>query len=253
MGKARRPYLAGNWKMFKTISEGLQMVNKLKPLVMTVKDADIAICATFTLLKPLADALHDSNIMVGAQDVYWEEKGAFTGEVAPGQLADAGCACVVIGHSERRQFFGETDETVNKKTKAALKAGLLPIVAVGELLAQREAGTTMQVVGAQLAGGLAGLSAADAAKITVAYEPVWAIGTGKTASPAQAQEVHAFIRGELRKMFGGTAETMRIQYGGSVKPDNVDELMRQPDIDGALVGGAALEAESFARIVRFAR
>jgi triosephosphate isomerase (TIM) len=220
---------------------------------MTVKDADIAICATFTLLKPLADSLKESNIMVGAQDVFWEEKGAFTGEVAPNQLKDAGCACVVIGHSERRQFFGETDETVNKKTKAALKAGLLPIVAVGELLAQRENGTTFSVIEAQLHGGLAGLTADDAKSITIAYEPVWAIGTGKTASPAQAQEVHAFIRGELRKLFGAVAEEMRIQYGGSVKPDNVDELMAQPDIDGALVGGAALEAESFARIVKFTR
>lgn len=249
----RRPFLAGNWKMYKTISEALQMVNKLKPAVMTVKDADLAICATFTMLRPLAEALKGSNILLGAQDVYWEEKGAFTGEVAPNQLVDAGCACVIIGHSERRQFFHETDETVNKKTKAALKAGLLPIVAVGERLEQREAGTTMAVVGAQLAGGLAGLTPADAERITIAYEPVWAIGTGKTASPAQAQEVHLFIRGELKKMFGLTGEKMRIQYGGSVKPDNVDELMRQPDIDGALVGGAALEADSFARIVKFTR
>jgi len=247
----RRPFLAGNWKLNKTISEALQMVNKMKPLVMTAKNVDIALGASFTLLKPLADALKGSNIDLAAQDVYWQEQGAFTGEVAPGQLLDAGCKYVIIGHSERRQFFNETNETVNNKMHAALKAGLFPIVCLGESLHERENGTAFSVVETQLKGSLTGLEEIDAAKVTIAYEPVWAIGTGKTATPDQAQEIHEFIRSELRHMYKGTADKMRIQYGGSVKPSNVDELMAKPDIDGALVGGAALEAESFARIVKF--
>ena len=186
--------------------------------------------------------------------MYWEEKGAFTGEVGPGRVKDAGCSHAIIGHSERRQYFGETDETVNKRAKAALKAGLTPIVCVGETLEEREAGKTMWVVEKQLTGGLAGFSGADMEHIIIAYEPVWAIGTGKTASPAQAEEVHKFIRNTVAEIAGGkVAEGMRILYGGSVKPDNVDELMREQDIDGALVGGASLKADSFARIIKFQR
>jgi triosephosphate isomerase len=249
----RTPVIAGNWKLFKTIAEATGMVNELKQLVTGTKGVEIVVAPVFTALSRVADALAGSNIRLAAQDCYWEEEGAFTGEVAPKLLADAGCSHVIIGHSERRQYFGETDETVNKKAKAAVAAGLTAIVCMGETLAEREADKTFSVIEAQLKGSLAGFSADLLAKTVIAYEPVWAIGTGKTASDAQAQEVHAFIRSLLARLFGQTeADSIRILYGGSVKPDNVKGLMAQADIDGALVGGASLKADSFAAIANFA-
>lgn len=248
----RTPVIAGNWKLFKTIGEATSLVNDLKPLVAGAKGVEIVVAPVFTALSRVADAAAGSNIRVAGQDCYWEEEGAFTGEVAPKLLKDAGCSHVIIGHSERRQYFGETDETVNKKTKAAIGAGLAAIVCVGETLAEREADKTFAVIEKQITGALAGVSADILTKIVIAYEPVWAIGTGKTASDAQAQEVHAFIRGLVAKMFGqAVADAIRILYGGSVKPDNVKGLMAQADIDGALVGGASLKADSFAAIVNF--
>jgi triosephosphate isomerase len=249
----RTPVIAGNWKLFKTIAEATGMVNELKPLVAGTAGVEIVVAPVFTALSRVAEALSGSNVRLAAQDCYWEEEGAFTGEVAPKLLADAGCSHVIIGHSERRQYFGETDETVNKKAKAALAAGLTAIVCVGETLAEREAGNAFAVIEEQLKGGLAGFSADMLAKTIIAYEPVWAIGTGKTASDAQAQEVHAFIRSLLAKLFGqAAAEAIRILYGGSVKPDNVKGLMSQADIDGALVGGASLKADTFAAVANFA-
>jgi triosephosphate isomerase len=249
----RTPVIAGNWKLFKTIAEATGMVNELTPLVAGTAGVEIVVAPVFTALSRVAEALSGSNVRLAAQDCYWEEEGAFTGEVAPKLLADAGCSHVIIGHSERRQYFGETDETVNKKAKAALAAGLTAIVCVGETLAEREAGKAFAVIEEQLKGGLAGFSADMLAKTIIAYEPVWAIGTGKTASDAQAQEVHAFIRSLLAKLFGqAAAEAIRILYGGSVKPDNVKGLMSQADIDGALVGGASLKADTFAAVANFA-
>ena len=249
----RTPVIAGNWKLFKTIAEATGMVNELKPLVAGTKDVEIVVAPVFTALSRVADVLAGSNVNLAAQDCYWEEEGAFTGEVAPKLLANAGCSHVIIGHSERRQYFGETDETVNKKAKAAIAAGLTAIVCVGETLAEREADKTFAVIETQLKGGLAGFSADLLSKAVIAYEPVWAIGTGKTASDAQAQEVHAFIRSLMAKLFGqASADAIRILYGGSVKPDNVKGLMSQTDIDGALVGGASLKADSFAAIANFA-
>ncbi|MBI2355255.1 MAG: triose-phosphate isomerase [Deltaproteobacteria bacterium] len=248
----RTPVIAGNWKLFKTIAEAMALVDGLKPLVAGTKGVEIVVAPVFTALSRVAEALADSNIRLAAQDCYWEEEGAFTGEVAPKLLKDAGCSHVIIGHSERRQYFGETDETVNKKTRAAIAAGLTAIVCVGETLAEREAGATFAVVETQISGGLAGLSAASLEQVVIAYEPVWAIGTGKTASDTQAQEVHAFIRSLVAKLFGNSAaDAVRILYGGSVKPDNVKGLMAQADIDGALVGGASLKADSFAAIANF--
>ncbi len=240
----RKPLLAGNWKMNTVVDESVQLVNELKKLVAGVTDRDILVCPPFTALSQVSDALRDSEVMVGGQNVFWEEKGAFTGEISAQMLKSVGATFVIIGHSERRQYFGETDQTVNKRMFAALKHGLHPIVCVGETLAEREANKTLSVIETQLKGSLAGLTPEQMQKLVVAYEPVWAIGTGKTASPAQAQEVHAFIRKFV------TQDT-RILYGGSMTPDNVKELMSQPDIDGGLVGGASLKAESFAKIVKF--
>lgn len=249
----RTPVIAGNWKLFKTIAEAGAMVNALKPLVAGTSGVEVVVAPVFTALRPVADALAGSNVRLAAQDCYWEEEGAFTGEVAPRLLKDAGCSYVIIGHSERRQFFGETDETVNKKVKAALAAGLTAIVCVGETLTDREDDATFAVIERQITGAFAGLSGDSLAGVVIAYEPVWAIGTGKTATDQQAQEVHVFIRELVGKLFGLTAaDAMRILYGGSVKPDNVRGLMAQPDIDGALVGGASLKADSFAAIVNFA-
>lgn len=248
----RIPVIAGNWKLFKTIGESVALVDDLKPLVANIHGVEIVIAPVFTALSRVCDVAKGSNVLLAAQDCYWEEEGAFTGEVAPKQLKDAGCSHVIIGHSERRQYFGETDLSVNKKTKAAIAAGLTAIVCVGELLADREAGQTFSVIEAQIQGGLAGLEADSLKHVIVAYEPVWAIGTGKTASDAQAQEVHDFIRRLIASLFNQpVADTVRILYGGSVKPDNVKGLMSQPDIDGALVGGASLKAESFAAIAGF--
>jgi len=253
----RVPVIAGNWKMYNTVQEAIDLVRELKKNVADVKGVEIVVAPVFTSLASVAAELKGSNISVASQNVYWEEKGAFTGEVSPGMIKDAGCTYAIIGHSERRQYFGETDETVNKRTRGALKAGLTPIVCVGETLEERETGKTMHVIEKQLKGGLAGFSAADMEHSIIAYEPVWAIGTGKTATPAQAEEVHKFIRKTVAGIAGiagaAVADGMRILYGGSVKPDNVDELMREQDIDGALVGGASLKADSFARIIKFQR
>lgn len=249
----RTPVIAGNWKLFKTIAEATALVNDLKPLVAATSGVEIVVAPVFTALSRVSDALAGSNIHLAAQNCYWEEEGAFTGEVAPKLLKDAGCSHVIIGHSERRQYFGETDATVNKKVKAALVAGLTAIVCVGETLAQREADKTFAVIETQIRGGLEAIPVESLKQVVIAYEPVWAIGTGKTASDAQAQEIHAFIRGLVAKLFGQSAAGgIRILYGGSVKPDNVKGLMAQADIDGALVGGASLKADSFAAIVNFA-
>ncbi len=253
----RTPFVVGNWKLHKTIAESLALVTELKNQLGALREVAVGVAPPFTALNAVAKRLEDSNIAVSSQDCYWEEKGAFTGEVAPGMLRDAGCTWAIIGHSERRQFFGETDETVGKKVKAALAAGLGAIACVGETLAQRDGGTTFQVVEQHLQGVFAGVGAPDAAlleRIVIAYEPVWAIGTGRTATPAQAQEVHAFIRSWLAKNVSAAASAaIRIQYGGSVKPDNATALMREPDIDGALVGGASLAAADFVAICRAAK
>ena len=250
----RTPVIAGNWKLFKTIAEATAMVTDLKPLVSGTAGVEIVVAPVFTALAPVAAAIAGSNINLSAQDCYWEEEGAFTGEVAPKLLRDAGCSHVIIGHSERRQYFGETDATVSKKTKAAIAAGLTAIVCVGETLAEREGDKTFAVIEAQLRGGLEGLDETALKSVIVAYEPVWAIGTGKTASDEQAQEAHAFIRGLVVERYDKTtADAIRILYGGSVKPENVKGLMSQADIDGALVGGASLKADSFAAIANFGK
>lgn len=248
----RKPVIAGNWKLFKTIAESVALVQELKPLVAGNQGVEIVVAPVFTALSRVSDALSGSNVSLASQDCYWEEEGAFTGEVAPKLLKDAGCSHTIIGHSERRQYFGETDLSVNKKTVAAIAAGLCAIVCAGESLAERESDQTFAVIETQIQGGLSGLTEKSFEHIIIAYEPVWAIGTGKTASDAQAQEVHAFIRQLIARLFSQqVADAVRILYGGSVKPDNVKGLMTQPDIDGALVGGASLKAESFAAIVNF--
>ncbi|NLC76044.1 MAG: triose-phosphate isomerase [Clostridia bacterium] len=247
----RKPIIAGNWKMFKTAAETEEFLTAFKPLVAEAK-GEVLLCPPFTSLETAVKVCRGTNIQVGAQNMHWEKEGAFTGEIAPGMLTALGVTHCIIGHSERRQYFGETDETVNKKVQAAFNYSLLPIVCVGETLEEREKGISKEVCRRQVEQGLAGLESALAAKLVIAYEPVWAIGTGKTASPADAQEVIGYIRQVLGEMFGPeTAGQIRIQYGGSVKPDNIKELMAQPDIDGALVGGASLKPESFAAIVNF--
>ncbi len=236
--------------MNKTVSEAIALVKELQGLISTVKNVEVAVAPPFTALFPVAKELEKSSIKLSAQNVYWEAAGAFTGEVSTGMLKDVGCQYVIIGHSERRQFFGETDQTVNRRVLAALQSDLLPIVCVGETLAEREAGSTQAIVDKQVRGGLQGLNADQAKRIVIAYEPVWAIGTGKVATTNQAQEVHFFIRQLLGELFGNeAAQGIRIQYGGSVKPDNAAELLAQPDINGALVGGASLKAADFAKIV----
>ncbi|HPT39634.1 MAG TPA: triose-phosphate isomerase [Candidatus Omnitrophota bacterium] len=248
----RKPIIAGNWKMYKTINEAIDLANGLKRQLFKLDFAsvEVVLCPVFTALSEVAEILNETDIGLGAQDVYWQEEGAFTGEVSPVMLKDAGCQYVIIGHSERRQFFGETNETVNLKIKASLKQGLTPIICVGENLQEREANNTFKVIQNHIQGSLAGISAQDILKVVIAYEPVWAIGTGKTASPDQAQEVHKYIRGLLKEMFGEeAAQSIRIQYGGSVKPENIAELIGKPDVDGALVGGASLKVDSFSAIV----
>jgi triosephosphate isomerase len=251
MNTNRTPIIAGNWKMYKTAAEAKALVTDLKAAASGLVGAEIVVCPTFTSLPTVAEVIRGSNIQLGAQNVHWEKEGAFTGEISAAMLAEIGVTYVVVGHSERRQYFGETNETVNKRARAALDNGLKPIICVGETLAQREAGQTSHVVSDQVMAGLAGFSQDDILRSVIAYEPVWAIGTGKTATPAQAQEVHELIRCMLEKLFGAeTAAKVRIQYGGSVKPANARELMSQKDIDGALVGGASLEAKGFAEIVK---
>ncbi len=247
----RKPFIAGNWKMHKTIAEALDLVNALRPLVSDIQDVDIAVCPPFTALEAVSKVLAGSNIAVGAQNMFWEEEGAYTGEISPLMLKEL-VTYVIIGHSERRKYFGETDETVNRKVKAALAHGLLPIICVGEVLEEREAGKTDEVVRRQVLGAYEGLSADQARVTTIAYEPVWAIGTGRAATPEDANDVIGrVIRGSLAEMFGNeVAQSIRIQYGGSVKPGNIAGFMEQPEVDGALVGGASLKADLFAEIVR---
>ncbi len=250
----RRPIIAANWKMHKTIAEAVDFVTRLKRDVFQLEDIDIVVCPSFTALGAVSELIGDSNVALGGQDLFWEEKGAFTGQVAPAQLKDAGCAYVIIGHSERRQFFGETNQTVAKKIKAALKVGLLPIVCIGESLQEREGGKTDAVITQQFQEGFEHTSREEFQNIVIAYEPVWAIGTGRNATPEQAQQVHYVIRGLAERKFGKeAAAALRIQYGGSVKPNNAAELMAQPDVDGALVGGASLEVDSFVQILKYQR
>jgi len=247
----RKPIIAGNWKLNKTIKEAIELITEIKRELNGMTDVDVVVCPVFTSLADAHDVLIESTIGLGAQNLYLEDSGAFTGEVSAPLIKDAGATYVIIGHSERRQYFGETNETVNKKIKAALKHDLIPIVCVGEVLEEREADKAFDVIQKQCEESLAGLTAEEMGKIVVAYEPVWAIGTGKTATPDQAQEVHKFIRNLLAKLFNGeVAAAVRIQYGGSVKPENAAELMSQEDIDGALVGGASLKAESFVGIIK---
>jgi triosephosphate isomerase len=252
MNPKRRPILAGNWKMNMTATQARELALKLIPLVAGVKDRDIVVGPPFTSLAAVAETIKGTNIGLAAQNLHWEEKGAFTGEISADMLLDSGCKYVIIGHSERRQYFGETDETVNKKARQALKKALLPILCVGETLAEREAGKLNEIISRQVTGGLKDISTDDMKKVVIAYEPVWAIGTGKTATPEQADEVHALIRQKVKALYSADiAEGLRIQYGGSVTPENVSTLMAMPDIDGALVGGASLKPESFAALVKF--
>lgn len=249
----RKPVIAGNWKMYKLLSEAVETALALRSLVSNASHCEVVIAPVFTAVKTVADRLEGSNILVAAQDCAMQpDFGAQTGEVTALMLKDVGCSHVIVGHSERRQFFGETDVAVNHKTRSAVAAGLTTIVCVGEALADREAGNAERVVKAQLQGSLAGLTVTDMERIIIAYEPVWAIGTGKTASPEQAQEMHGHIRRVLSETHGEDVQmNTRILYGGSVKPENIAALMSQEDIDGALVGGASLEAESFAKIVNY--
>ncbi len=248
----RTPILAANWKMHKTVAEAEAFVDAFLPLVAGSGN-DIVLAPTFTALHAVGKAVAGSNVALAAQNVNPEEKGAFTGEISTGMLSDVGCSYGIVGHSERRALYGETNEFVAAKAAALLAADIRPIVCVGETLEEREGGRLEEVVGGQVDGSLASVPDGRATDIVVAYEPVWAIGTGKTATPEIAQEVHAFIRGKLRDRFGAAGDAIRIQYGGSVKPDNVQDLMAQPDIDGGLVGGASLEPDSFAKIAAFDR
>jgi triosephosphate isomerase len=246
----RTRVIAGNWKMHKTVAEGRALARAIREGLGGAPSCEVILAPPFTALEAVGAEIAGSPIGLAAQNVHWEEAGAFTGEISPRMLEDVGCSAVLIGHSERRQYFGETDRTVNLRVRAALRSTLAPIVCVGESLADRESGRHEDIVAQQLAGGLDGLTAGDLERIILAYEPVWAIGTGRTASPETAQEMHGFIRRTLAGKFGSDAGRVRIVYGGSVKPDNTAALMRQPDIDGALVGGACLEAESFLGIIR---
>ncbi|ACM21242.1 triosephosphate isomerase [Geotalea daltonii FRC-32] len=250
----RTPVIAGNWKLYKTAGQALELVGGLLPLVAQTKGVEIVVAPVFTVLGKVAEALAGSNIHLSAQDCFWEEEGAFTGEISSTMLIDAGCSHVIIGHSERRQFFGETDATVNKKIKAAIKAGLTVLFCIGETLQEREGDQTFDVLRRQVTQGLRDLSQEQLKKVIIAYEPVWAIGTGKTATDSQAQEAHQFIRGVIAGLYDkDAAEEMRILYGGSVKPENIGGLMAQADIDGALVGGASLKADSFAAIAKLGK
>jgi len=249
---ARRKFVCGNWKMHRTAGEAISLATEIVAgLSGLAGKVQVAVAPPFTALHAVAQALTRSGpVELAAQDVHWEAQGAFTGEISAAMLADACCTQCIVGHSERRQLFGETDETVRKKVGALLQANIRPIVCVGETLAERETNRTLEIVDRQVRRGLAGLPSEVLAAVTIAYEPVWAIGTGKTASAAQAQEVHAAIRKILRDLGGAMADEVRIQYGGSVKPDNAAELMSQPDVDGALVGGASLKANDFLAIVK---
>ena len=249
----RKPFVAGNWKMNLSLADASGLASALRESLADVGSVDLAVFPPFVFAAAVAEALRGSNVSVGTQNLHWEESGACTGEVAGPMIKDIGCTRVIVGHSERRHVFGETDREVNLKLRAALRFGLDPICCVGELLEERDAGKTKDVVRGQLEAGLEGVTVDQMGRVTIAYEPVWAIGTGRTATPDQAQEVHAMIRGVLDDRFGGdVADGVRIQYGGSVNPGNAAELMAAPDIDGALVGGASLKVDSFAAIVRAA-
>jgi triosephosphate isomerase len=248
---SRIKLICGNWKLHKTIAESVELATAIKNAVGPLRDVEVAVAPVFTALHAVAKRLEGSAVALAAQNCFWEDSGAWTGEVSAPLLKDVGCKYVIIAHSERRQHFGETDAAANLKVRAALRHGLDPILCVGETLAERDAGEAFHVVGRHLDGGLIEVTPKDAERLVIAYEPVWAIGTGRTATPQQAQEVHAFIRGKLAERFGEVAQRIRIQYGGSVKPDNAALLMDQPDIDGALVGGASLKADDFLKIVKY--
>lgn len=248
----RKPLIAANWKMYKTIKETEEYIKKFLPLVKNVNNKDIVLCIPFTCLYVAKNFLNNSNIKLGAQNMYVEEKGAYTGEISPSMLKDVGCDYVILGHSERRKYFFETDEFVNKKMLVALKYGLIPIVCIGETLQEREDGKTFNVLEYQVKNSLKNLSKEDAGKIVIAYEPVWAIGTGKNATPQQAQQAQKFVREKYKELYGEeVASKVRILYGGSIKPENFKEIMMQEDVDGGLVGGSSLEVESFYKIVMY--
>jgi triosephosphate isomerase (TIM) len=250
----RIPFIAGNWKMHKTVQEAVFFVKELRVLVKDAADVEIVVAPPFTALHAVAEAARNTNLAVAAQDLYWEREGAFTGEISGAMIKEAGAEYVIVGHSERRRVFGETDAIVNRKTMAAIAAGLIPIVCVGETLEERDRNETLSVLDRQLKDGLDGLSAAQVAGFVIAYEPVWAIGTGRNATAAQAGDAHAHIRARLRQWFGGdAADRSHIIYGGSVKPDNIREIVAEPDVDGALVGGASLDTRGFAAIVANSR
>ncbi|MCK4245349.1 MAG: triose-phosphate isomerase [Candidatus Omnitrophica bacterium] len=248
----RKPIIAGNWKMNKLIPESISLVKELKEKLEPVKDREIVVCPPFTLLFSLAEILQGSNIILGAQNLFAAESGAYTGEISPLMLKELGVIYCIIGHSERRKLFGEDNSLINQKSKIALKLGIKPIICIGETLEEREKAVTFPVMKEQITGALAGLSTSEMANIVIAYEPIWAIGTGKTATCEQAEEVHSFIRKEVSNLYGERiADSLRIQYGGSVKPENITSLMEEKDIDGALVGGASLSTDSFSKIVKY--
>ncbi len=248
----RKPIMGGNWKMNKTSSEAVQIIEDFREKMEGVKGTEVVVFPPFTLLGLAEKVLRGSSIGLGAQNMYWETGGSYTGEISAPMLVDLGCKYVILGHSERRQYFGESNEGINRKIKSALTFELIPVVCVGERVKERKEGSFKRVVEAQLNLCLKGITSQEAERMVIAYEPVWAIGTGVTATPEQAEEMHSFVRKLLAKLFGeDLADSMRIQYGGSVKPENIKELMREPDIDGALVGGASLDASSFAKIVKY--
>lgn len=250
----RKPIIAGNWKLNKLVNGAMELIEELKPQISGAENVEVVVCPPFTALYAVNMSIGDSHIMLGAQDCYWQDSGAFTGEVSVPMLQDTGCKYVIIGHSERRQYFGETDETVNKKLKALLQKGLNPIMCVGESSEQRKSGITDDVIVSQVEKGMEGLNAQDAVAVVIAYEPIWAIGTGETCDAGEADRICGLIRSTVAARFGqAAADAIRIQYGGSVTPDTVDDLMSRSNIDGALVGGASLVAEKFARIVNFKR
>lgn len=247
----RKRIIAGNWKMNKTLNDATQLARTLSEQVKNEDKVDVVLCPPFTNLLTVFQVIKDTSILLGAQNIYWEEKGAFTGEVSADMIKSVGCTFVILGHSERRQYFNETNETVNKKIKRALTSQLTPIVCVGETLGERKSGQTEKIIETQIRGVFAGLYNDEAEKVVIAYEPVWAIGTGENATPQQAQQVHKYIRDLLQSIYHDRlAQGMRIQYGGSMKPDNAAELLAQPDVDGGLIGGASLDAQSFINIVR---
>ena len=250
----RHPFIAGNWKMFKTVHEAVVYVKEFRSLVKDIEDVEIVVAPTFTAVHACAEAARNTRVGIAAQNLHWEREGAFTGEISGPMIKEAGAEYVIIGHSERRTLFGETDEMVNRKVRAAIAANLIPIVCIGETLAEREAGATMSVLDRQIKAGFDAITGEQVGALVIAYEPVWAIGTGRTATAVQAQEAHAHIRQRLRQWFGGTAaDECHVIYGGSVKPDNTKELVGQPDVDGALVGGASLDIKSFFEIVTRSR